>query len=50
MAAGLLLVPEAGGKVTDADGGEDMLGGGSVLASNLDLHPLILERLQAANA
>ena len=50
MAAGLLLVTEAGGKVTDADGGEDMLGGGSVLASNLDLHPLILERLQAANA
>ena len=50
MAAGLLLFTEAGGKVTDADGGEDMLDGGSVLASNLELHPLILERLQAANA
>ncbi len=48
IAAGLLLVSEAGGKVTDADGGEDMLKSGSVLAANLDLHPLILERLQAA--
>jgi myo-inositol-1(or 4)-monophosphatase len=48
LAAGLLLVSEAGGKVTDADGGEDMLAQGSILAGNLDVHPLVLERLRAA--
>jgi len=48
IAAGLLLVSEAGGKVTDADGGQDMMKSGSILASNLDLHPQILERLEAA--
>jgi myo-inositol-1(or 4)-monophosphatase len=50
IAAGLLMVTEAGGKVTDADGGEAMLDTGSVLAGNLELHPLLLERLRAANA
>lgn len=48
LAAGLLLVTEAGGKVTTADGGEDILAAGSVCAANLDLHPLVLERLRAA--
>ena len=48
LAAGLLLVTEAGGQVSDADGGEDMLAKGSVCAGNLDLHPLLLERLKAA--
>jgi myo-inositol-1(or 4)-monophosphatase len=48
IAAGLLMVTEAGGKVTDADGGEGMLDAGSILAANLDLHPLVLERLRAA--
>jgi myo-inositol-1(or 4)-monophosphatase len=48
LAAGLLLVTEAGGKVTTAEGGEDVLAAGSVCAANLDLHPLILERLRAA--
>jgi myo-inositol-1(or 4)-monophosphatase len=48
MAAGLLLVTEAGGKVTDAEGGEDMLAAGSVCAGNLDIHPLLMERLRAA--
>lgn len=48
MAAGILLVTEAGGKVTSADGGEDMLTSGSILAANLDLHPQVLERLKAA--
>ena len=47
-AAGLLLVTEAGGKVTTADGGDDVLGGGSILAGNLDIHPLLLSRLTAA--
>ena len=47
-AAGMLLVTEAGGKVTTADGGGDVLGGGSILAGNLDIHPLLLSRLTAA--
>jgi len=48
LAAGLLLVTEAGGKVTDAEGGGDVLGTGSICAGNLDIHPLLLSRLTAA--
>ncbi|HWA60220.1 MAG TPA: inositol monophosphatase family protein [Caulobacteraceae bacterium] len=48
VAAGTLMVTEAGGKVTDAEGGADMLEGGSIVAGNLDIHPLLLERLKAA--
>jgi len=48
IAAGLLLVTEAGGTVTDANGGQDMLETGAVVASNADLHPLVMERLKAA--
>jgi len=48
VAAGMLLVTEAGGKVTDLEGGENALDGGTILAANLDLHPLVLERLKAA--
>jgi myo-inositol-1(or 4)-monophosphatase len=48
VAAGVLLVSEAGGTVTDADGGETMLTGGSICAANPSLHPLLLERLKAA--
>jgi myo-inositol-1(or 4)-monophosphatase len=48
MAAGILLVLEAGGVVTDADGGQDMLTKGSICAGNSVLQPMLLERLQAA--
>jgi myo-inositol-1(or 4)-monophosphatase len=48
LAPGMLLVTEAGGKATDADGGEEALTKGSVCTANLDLHPLVLERLRAA--
>jgi myo-inositol-1(or 4)-monophosphatase len=48
LAAGVLLVTEAGGKVTDAEGGDDVLSKGSVVAGNLDLHPQLLSRLTAA--
>ena len=48
IAAGALLVTEAGGKVTTADGGEFDVREGTVLASNLELHPQILELLKAA--
>ncbi len=48
MAAGILLVLEAGGVVTDADGGQDMLASGSICVGNAALHGLLLERLKAA--
>jgi myo-inositol-1(or 4)-monophosphatase len=48
LAAGMLLVTEAGGKVSDLDGEEQVLAKGTVLAANLDLHPLVLERIRAA--
>ena len=38
MAAGIILVREAGGTVTDLSGGSDMLDKGQVLASNSPLH------------
>jgi myo-inositol-1(or 4)-monophosphatase len=38
IAAGILLVREAGGYVTELDGGRDMLASGSVLAANDHLH------------
>jgi myo-inositol-1(or 4)-monophosphatase len=50
LAAGLLLVTEAGGRVTDAEGGEDMLTAGSICAGNLDIHPLLLDKLRTASA
>ena len=48
MAAGTLLVTEAGGKVTNADGAETALLDGTVLASNLELHPQVLSLIKAA--
>jgi myo-inositol-1(or 4)-monophosphatase len=47
-AAGVLLVTEAGGKVTTAEGEDDVLGAGSVCAGNEEIHRLLLERLRAA--
>lgn len=46
VAAGALLVREAGGVVTDADGGEDWLRGGHVVAAGPDLHEAIRERVR----
>jgi len=43
VAAGALLVREAGGVVQDADGGEDWLRGGHIVASN----PLLFETIRA---
>jgi myo-inositol-1(or 4)-monophosphatase len=48
LAAGLLLVREAGGYVTDIDGGEDMLAKGHVLAGNETMHRELLRLLKAA--
>ncbi len=47
MAAGVLLVREAGGDVTDMAGGQNMLASGSILAANPTLHDT-LRRLFAA--
>jgi myo-inositol-1(or 4)-monophosphatase len=38
MAAGIVLVREAGGFVTDPDGGEVALGSGGILAANEAIH------------
>ena len=48
IAAGVLLVTEAGGKVTGVDGGDLDIRSGSILAANLELHPQVLELLKAA--
>ena len=48
IAAGILLVTEAGGRVTNANGEDDVLGSGSVCAGNLEIQPQLLERLRQA--
>jgi len=49
VAAGLLLVQEAGGRVTDYDGAAARLDGGRFVASNDRIHDPLLERLQWAS-
>ena len=48
MAAGVLFVTEAGGVVSDADGGGDPLGTGTICVGNSEIQPQILARLKAA--
>src|SRR5271169_4135363 len=48
MAAGILLVREAGGFVSDLDGRDKMLDSGHILAANEMLHPQILKLLKGA--
>ena len=48
MAAGVLMVAEAGGRVTDADGLEDPLTSGSICVANSELHGQLLHWLQSA--
>lgn len=50
IAAGTLLVREAGGIVTDETGSNEVLAAPSVIASNVDLHPEILKVLANAKA
>jgi len=50
MAAGLLLIEEAGGIVTDIDGGRTMLTAGSVVAGNPAIHPNLLKALRDARS
>lgn len=48
IAAGLVIVREAGGFVTDLRGGDRMLETGDVLAANPDIHGPVLGHLKAA--
>jgi|SRR5581483_4076477 len=48
IAAGILMVREAGGLVSDLSGGGRMLETGAVVAANEDLHPQILKLLKEA--
>jgi myo-inositol-1(or 4)-monophosphatase len=41
IAAGIVLVREAGGFVTEIDGGGNILDSGSILAANDALHPAL---------
>ena len=50
IAAGMLLVREAGGYVTDAKGGANVLESGNVVAANDQLHTPFLKLLRDANA
>ena len=48
IAAGLILVREAGGFVSDCDGGEDMFAKGQIVAGNDAIHKELLRVLKAA--
>jgi myo-inositol-1(or 4)-monophosphatase len=48
MAAGTLMVREAGGVVTDPDGGGKMFEKGEIVCGNEPLHPLLMKLLKEA--
>jgi myo-inositol-1(or 4)-monophosphatase len=48
IAAGILLVREAQGAVSDLAGGQTMLDSGHILATNEALHPLMMKMLKGA--
>jgi myo-inositol-1(or 4)-monophosphatase len=48
IAAGMHIIKEAGGFVTDLDGGSDMLTTGSICAGNEFIHPRLLELIRKA--
>ena len=50
VAAGILLVREAGGVVSDLKGRDTMLESGDILATNEHLHRPLLELLRGANS
>ena len=45
IAAGILIVQEAGGKVEDYSGGDDIIFGGKIMASNGSIHDEVLSLL-----
>ena len=48
MAAGIVLMKEAGGVITDMAGGEQMMANGQVVCANENLHPQLLKLLKSA--
>ena len=48
VAAGIVILREAGGLVTDLNGGQDMLNAGHILAANTQLHAPLLKLLGEA--
>ncbi len=50
VAAGIVLVREAGGMVNDMQGGDGMLNGGTILAANEYLQPQLLKLLKNAGS
>jgi len=50
IAAGIILVREAGGTVTELDGGTEMMVSGSVLASNSRMHTQLQDILRKCSA
>ena len=48
VAAGVMLVREAGGRVTRLDGSEDVLGHGAIVAGNPALHGWLIDLLRTA--
>ncbi|WP_378947500.1 inositol monophosphatase family protein [Mesorhizobium sp. ANAO-SY3R2] len=46
VAAGILMVREAGGFISDGKGGQDMLEGGSIVVGNETIHRALLKTLQ----
>jgi myo-inositol-1(or 4)-monophosphatase len=50
VAAGIVLVREAGGMISDLGGGAEMLAKGSILATNEYLHPQLLKLLKRVKA
>lgn len=50
LGAGVVLVLEAGGTVSEVNGGQGMLQSGSILATNPVLHPLMCEALVGAGS
>ena len=50
VAGGLIIVKEAGGKVTDFKGGDDYLFGGEMVATNAVIHEQLLSQAKKINA
>lgn len=48
IAAGIVLIREAGGAVSDMDGGDDMLARGEIFASTPELQKPLLRLIGAA--
>lgn len=50
IAAGIILVREAGGLVSDITGGRQMMETGNIVAANTAIHPPLLKALKSASA